>query len=297
MDTHKRLLVKQSVDDMREQMDALSQLFFRELFHLDISLKHVFAGNVVFLNRKFANMMNTLASLKYLEKIKPSLIKMAERHLLAYGAQAEHLELAKHALMLALRSRLEDKFTEELEAAWNGVLTEVTGIMTDAMERVDRREAKRDRQDDDAYDPDLLNKIGGADTVMKVHERFYDVMFDHPWLGRFFGGKNKPTLIRKQTEFMVAAFGGPNNYKGDTPAFVHMHMFITEEQADLRESILRQAILDQGLSTDIADSWMKMDQSFRRSIVKQSVDECIMKCKGQAPLVAPKPKDYDQSAA
>jgi hypothetical protein len=46
-------------------------------------------------------------------------------------------------------------------------------------------------------------------------------------------------LIIKQTQFMVAALGGQNNYAGDTPAFVHMHMFITEEMADVRENLTR----------------------------------------------------------
>ena len=91
---------------------------------------------------------------------------------------------------------------------------------------------------------------------------------------------------------MVAAFNGPNHYSGDTPAFVHMHMFITAEMADLCEQLLRQAILAQGLSATIADRWLKVDQSFRPGIVKQSIDECVMKCVGQFPLTAKKPAGY-----
>ena len=286
------ILVIENIEKIGNRIDQLSQKFYSELFHLDLSMKQIFSGNVVYLNRKFANMIGTFKTVKYIDKVKATLEKLAERHLINYGAQVEHIELAKQALLTALKQQLEEDFTPQHEAAWNQILDEIGDIMIKAMNACDRRESRRSGYEDDAYDPELLNKIGGFDKVYEVHQRFYDVMFDHPWLGRFFAGKNKPSIIRKQTEFMVAAFGGPNNYKGDTPAFVHMHMLITDEQADLREKILRNAILEEGLGEDIANQWLKMDHSFRESLVKKSADECVMKCRGQAPLIAPKPDDF-----
>ena len=109
---------------------------------------------------------------------------------------------------------------------------------------------------------------------------------------QFFYGKSKPTLVLKQTQFMLAAFGGPNNYAGDTPAFVHMHMFITDEMADLRQQILRRAIITEGLSHATAERWLAIDNSFRKGIVKQTFDECIVKCRGQIPVTAKKPAHY-----
>jgi hypothetical protein len=47
---------------------------------------------------------------------------------------------------------------------------------------------------------------------------------------------------------MVAAFNGVNHSTSEAPAFGHMHLFTTDEMADLREHILRQAILDEELS-------------------------------------------------
>jgi hypothetical protein len=138
----------------------------------------------------------------------------------------------------------------------------------------------------------LLNAVQGAEGIRKVHQRFYDVLFDEPWLGKFFYGKAKDVLVDKQTQFMVAAFGGESLYKGDTPAFVHMHMYITDEMSDLRQQILRQAIIAEGHSGSIADRWLKVDDSFRASIVKTSVDECVLKCVGQMPVVAQKPANY-----
>ncbi|MGR9087429.1 MAG: globin domain-containing protein [Gammaproteobacteria bacterium] len=289
MSANNRLLVKQCIDDIADDKGNLSRLFYRELFRLDPNLKTVLPGNTVFLNRKFFNMLAALQNVKYLENIAESVVKLGERHLIKYGAQIEFFVPVKQALLLALAEYLGKGFTPELSAAWNEVFDEVSTIMKEAMAKIDRRHQRREPYDASSYDPDLLQEIGGEDVVFRVHQRFYEVMFNHPWLGQFFFGKSEVVLITKQTQFMVAAFNGPNHYTGDTPAFIHMHMFITDEMADLRENILRKAILDEGLSASIADRWLKVDGSFRSAIVKKSVAECVMKCVGQVPVTARKP--------
>ncbi len=290
-----RLLVKANIESLGNDINALSQLFYRELFHLDISLKKVFPGNVVFLNRKFSNMLVTFKNTAHLEKISASVGKMGERHILQYGVQIEHFEPVQHALLSALRTHFGDNFSAEMETAWQTVFAEVSAIMKEAMAKTDRREINRTDYDETTYDTDLLAEIGGEAGVLKVHQRFYETIFKEPWLGQFFAGKHEDVLAEKQTKFMVAAFGGKNNYLGDTPAFVHMHMLITEEMSDLRQEILRKAILDEGFSASIADRWLKVDDSFRKSIVKQSIAECVLKCRGQMPVTAKKPANYPQN--
>jgi len=286
--TAHRLLVKQSIDQIGDDIDELSRIFYRELFQINIHLESVFSGNIIFLNRKFSNLLGTLKNVKHLEKIQDSIYKMGERHLHQYGAQLSHFPDIKKALLLALQEFLKDDFSDALRNAWSDVFDEVAEIMQQAMKQTERRQVTRSEVDEDTYDPKLLSDIGGEDIVLQVHLRFYDVIFEHPWLGQFFKGKWQNILAEKQTQFMVGAFGGPNRYKGDTPAFVHMHMYITDEMADLREQLLRQAILDQGLDQSIADRWLKVDHAFRAGIVKRSVDECVMKCQGQLPLTAKK---------
>lgn len=292
MSIEQRLLVRQNIEQIGSDVDDVSRVFYRELFQLDNHMKAIFSGNIVFLNRKFSNLINTLRNVKHLEKIADSIYKMGERHLHNYGAQVEHFPTIKKALILALDDYFKSQFTDELKEAWSTVFDEVAEIMSKAMSQSDRRQAQRTTYDDDTYDPDLLEAIGGAEVVKQVHLRFYDVIFEHPWLGQFFLGKWQSVLAEKQTQFMVSAFGGPNNYKGDTPAFVHMHMYITDEMADLREELLRQAILDEGLSEDIAERWLKVDHAFRDGIVKNSVEECVMKCQGQLPVTAKKPQHF-----
>jgi hypothetical protein len=56
----------------------------------------------------------------------------------------------------------------------------------------------------------------------------------------------------------------PNNSTGDAPAFGHIHIFITGEMADLRKHILRQAILDEGLSASIAEHKKRPDLKYAK---------------------------------
>ncbi len=292
MKTQNRLLVKASIDEINPQIEVLSQLFYKELFHIDNSLRNIFYGNVMFLNKKFINLLATLKNVKHLEAINSSLMKMGERHAANYGAEIKHFPVLKQALLRALHQHLGERFNTELEAAWHDVFDDVSVIMAQAMVNIESSQSATINQNESDYDVRLFDEIGSEDIILRIHQRFYDAIFEEPWLEKFFYGKSKETLIRKQTQFMVAAFNDPNNYMGDTPAFVHMHMLITEEMFDVRETLLRRAILAEGLSTSIAERWLAVDRSFRPAIVKKSVDECVLKCVGQMPIVAKKPLNY-----
>lgn len=285
-----RLLVKSCIEELnQDDYDKLSRLFYRELFYLDIKLKSVFPGSITILNRKFASTLGTFRDVKYLEKIALTIEHLGERHILIHGAQIEHFDTAKQALLYAFSEHMKERFTPELNNAWNHVFDEVFTIMKQAMSKVNRRKISRKLNSDEDNDLNLLNDIGGEEVILRVHKRFYDELFDHPWLGAFFYGKSKETLIKKQSQFMIAAFNGPNNYRGDTPAFIHMHMFITDKMSDVRSELLKSTIMNEGLSESIADRWLKVDNAFRPGIVKKSIDECVMKCKGQLPVTAEKP--------
>ncbi|MEE9425214.1 MAG: globin domain-containing protein [Methylococcales bacterium] len=286
-----RLLVKACIEEFSSHdIEQLSRLFYRELFHLDINLKSIFTGSINTLNGKFSSTLGVLKNVEFLEKITRSVEQIGARHMLRYGAQIEHFDIVKNALLYALSEQLNDRLSVDLKDAWIDVYDDVASVMKGAMLKVDQRNIKRLYKDDRNNYPGFLEAIGGEQMITRVHQRFYDVIFDHPWLGQFFSGKPKVTLIIKQTQFMLAAFNGPNKYLGDTPAFIHMHMYITEEMSDLRSQLLKDAILAEGLSESMAEHWLAVDNAFRASIVKKSVDECVLKCRGQIPIVAKKPE-------
>ncbi|PIW50263.1 MAG: hypothetical protein COW18_03925 [Zetaproteobacteria bacterium CG12_big_fil_rev_8_21_14_0_65_54_13] len=289
-----RKLVHDSIESMQregESMHALSSKFYTRLLQTDPTLGDIFDGSPVTLNRKFSNMIATFKNLKHLEMITPAIESLSKRHL-AYGMQPAHLDSFKAALIFALEKQLRDRFTDELKQAWNNCYDDVAVVIRRAAKAHPELFRAASPKQHTHYDMNLLADIGGADVVKQVLARFYGIIFADAWLGQFFYGKSKTGLTNKQSKFMVAAFGGPNTYEGEPPALSHMHMYITEEISLLREKMLRQAISDQGLGIDIAERWLSVDRSFWHSIHKQSVDECVTKCFGQAPVVVKKPENY-----
>ncbi len=295
MDEAQRLLVKQSIAALRPHTQRLSDLFYSELFARDPQLEAVFRPDARSRLTKFTSMLSTFDNLKHLEKIAPALVALGKRHR-QYGVRADHYATGEEAFMMSLRAVRGAEVTREELIAWRETFKAVIGLMTQAYTQRDESsyaaEDARLAHARATHDEQLLDAIGGAEVVRRVHARFYDVMFADEWLGRFFFGKSEEALIKKQTDFMVACFGGPNHYQGEPPGITHMHMLITDEQLDLRETILREAILAEGLSESIADRWLAVDSAFRSAIAKQDKGECVMRCMGQAPIVVPKPRGY-----
>ena len=120
----------------------------------------------------------------------------------------------------------------------------------------------------------FFEEVGGYPTLKKVHKIFYDKVFKHPWLSKFFRDKSQDHLEDQQTDFMAGLFGGPKKYCGRFPREAHMHINVTEELFDLRHRILETAILEAGLSEEHAKEWLRLDGSFRRAVVKRSPDLC-----------------------
>ncbi len=282
-----RQAVRENIEQLETSIPSLCTQFFTHLFRLDAAQTQVFDGSAVFLNRKFSSMMATFRNAERLEGMEPAIEALSCRHIV-YGMRSAHLPAFKQALMLALAEHLKDDFTPDLSAAWHSVYDDVMNIMQNAAQKHqewhhDSLQPKKHQQLAQ-HDTGLLEDIGGIEVITRVHQAFYDILFDDAWIGQFFLGKHKAGLIRKQTEFMVAAFGGEQGYSGQPPALVHMHMFITEDMALYREKILRQCIEEQGLSSSLADRWLAVDRSFWPSINKKNISECVTPCPGQFPI-------------
>lgn len=282
-------LVKQHILNMGDKTNKLSSSFYTHLFRINPSLTHIFNGGVSMLNRKFNSMLATFKSVHDLHKISAALEGMAKRHI-AYHAEVAHFTDFNQALLHALEDVEQDNFTPELRQAWQTVFEEVANIMADVLRHAPKAEKKHQEVTSNASL--LIDDIGGAEVVRRVHQRFYDDLYEDEYIGAFFHHRAKHLLVRGQTEFMVAAFGGENLYTGEPPAFIHMHMYITKEMSDIREIYLRRAILAEGLGDDICQRWLAVDGSFHASLEKKSVDECVMRVWGQAPFTIKKPTGY-----
>ncbi|MDH4185810.1 MAG: hypothetical protein OEV08_02320 [Nitrospira sp.] len=297
-----RVVVGDIVARLESLVPELSERFYQRFFELAPAARSLFKGSDAFRQRKFANLFITFRSLEYLERVVPVLAEMGKRHRVYHRQFHMFMLPMKQALLETLETVMGSDYTADVAKAWESVYDDVAAIMIEAVRPADveRRSETRapwsgpERRASWSVreDQGLLQDVGGADMVRRVHEAFYNVLFEDAWLGQFFYGKSKPVLIQKQTEFMVSAFGGPHAYSGATPAFVHMNMFVTEELAALRERYLRRAILSQGLSESIADRWLAVDRLYRPAIVKPTVEDCVVTCFGQFPVEAKKPVGY-----
>lgn len=135
----------------------------------------------------------------------------------------------------------------------------------------------------------FLDQVGGRPMLERVHKLFYDRLYEHPWLGEFFLQINQQLIENQQTDFMVSNMGGNKIYVGGLPKGVHQRMNISEELFDLRATILRECILECGVTEDLADKWIRIDDSFRHALIKSSVDECKKRFFTDEILDFPKP--------
>ena len=101
-------------------------------------------------------------------------------------------------------------------------------------------------------DTTLFDRIGGLDTLRKVHKIFYDKMFAHPWLKQFFVEHPQEIFENQQTTFMAGLMGGPKIYAGKTPKMAHQNIVITDEMFETRSKILSASIMQAGIADDLA---------------------------------------------
>jgi len=143
-----------------------------------------------------------------------------------------------------------------------------------------------------SIDKTLFDRLGGIETLKRVHKIFYDKAYAHPWLKLYFTDKPQQVLEDQQTDFMAQLIGGPKRYAGKTPKMAHQHINITDELFNLRRSMLSESITEAGLPDALRDEWLNADGALKVSITKKSVEECETAYATQAILDFPKPANF-----
>ena len=110
--------------------------------------------------------------------------------------------------------------------------------------------------------------------LRKVSKSFYDKVYRHEWLKKYFENINQEVIESQQVDFIAQAMGGPDRYCGKFVPEAHSHMMISEELFVLREELLNESLVECGACLELRDRWNKIDRSFKRIIVKNSLDEC-----------------------
>ena len=123
-------------------------------------------------------------------------------------------------------------------------------------------------------DRTLFENLGGRPILERVHKVFYDKLYEHAWLKQFFSKIDQKTIEDQQTDFMVSNMGGGKIYSGALPKNAHKHLCVTAEIFDLRQKILRESLDECGVLEDLVERWMRIDNAFRKSIVKEGSGQC-----------------------
>ena len=101
--------------------DTLAALFYGHLFELEPSLRPMFQADMRGQGRKFMTMLHLIVSgLHDLDQLLPSLQELGRRHM-DYGVREVHYETVRAALRWALRQGLGERFTPDVEQAWNAL--------------------------------------------------------------------------------------------------------------------------------------------------------------------------------
>jgi hemoglobin len=120
----------------------------------------------------------------------------------------------------------------------------------------------------------LYDRLGGRPTLERVHKAFYTKIFSHPDFAALFDGLRIDHQVSQQTAFMMGLFGGPKIFGGRPPKGAHQHLFITEEQFELRHKILGDTLSACGIRGELRERWLYYDYSFKSQIVKSSIEQC-----------------------
>lgn len=120
----------------------------------------------------------------------------------------------------------------------------------------------------------LFDRLGGRPTLDRVHRIFYEKLYAHPWIGKYFEGINKEHISSQQSDFMGMLFGGPRVFSGRMPIDAHMHMMITEEIFQVRHALLRDALVEAQIPQREFSEWLAIDAAFKKVLVKKGLEDC-----------------------
>jgi len=136
----------------------------------------------------------------------------------------------------------------------------------------------------------FFDSVGGLETLQRVHKRFYDKVYAHPWLGRFFEGHDQQAIELRQTQFMAEKFGSDVRYPGMALELAHRRMYIPEELLKERQQLLRESLEEEDLSISQIRRWLTVDHAFWHHVRNDSLEEFeAIDLKYERPLIVPGP--------
>jgi len=135
----------------------------------------------------------------------------------------------------------------------------------------------------------FFDRVGGRATLDRVHKRFYDKVYENPWIGQYFTHVDQEQIETMQSDFMTGQFGGGRIFCGRPPAQAHVHVAVTAELFDLRQALLEESLIEEGISEAHRKHWLETDDRFRPVLLREP-EACRPLVRSQGILNFPNPE-------
>jgi hemoglobin-like flavoprotein len=127
-----KTLVQESFATIAPIADDAAALFYRRLFEIDPSLRHMFRGDMAEQRRKLMQMLTAaVKGLDRLDQLVPVVESLGRRHS-GYGVTDAHYESVEAALLWTLEAGLGRAFTADVRDAWATVYGLLATTMKEA---------------------------------------------------------------------------------------------------------------------------------------------------------------------
>lgn len=127
-----KTLVQESFARIAPIADDAAALFYRRLFEIDPSLRHMFRGDMAEQRKKLMQMLTAaVKGLDRLDQLVPVVQTLGRRHAI-YGVTDAHYDTVAAALLWTLEKGLGRAFTPETREAWVTVYSLLATTMKNA---------------------------------------------------------------------------------------------------------------------------------------------------------------------
>lgn len=129
------------------------------------------------------------------------------------------------------------------------------------------------------------------DELHAIAHAFYDKVYAHPWIGRFFEGVDQAHQELKLVRFFHMSWHDPvfGQLQGQYLKEEHAHMYIPAALFDVRQELFAAAMRERGHDEALVEAFLAFNETWRPYVVKASPRECTDAYSGHAILEVPPP--------
>ena len=120
----------------------------------------------------------------------------------------------------------------------------------------------------------LVEEIGGLETLKKIVDTFIEKVFNDVMIGFFFRKADKARVKEKEFEFLANFLGADIKYTGEPLAKAHEKHNIMGGQFSRRKQILKETLELYNVNKDLIEKIMEHTENFRMIISKTKDSSC-----------------------